>query len=359
MDIVSINTLIFANDVMFLSMKKISLSGSHYEIGYSHGKALAGEIKRFYSLFLTKLAKRDVSIETALEITRKLGKCIEKYTPDLIEEVRGIADGSKMGYESVLSLNCMFEIPRIAGRKEIHYCTVWGVTDGRKCLAVQNLDLASEYGEFLTHFSISPVNKEPVLLLAMPGMVGMMGMNGNGLVFSGTTVSSREVSYGLPKPFIGRTILHNCDTVIDATEFLQNVPKTTGGNPLLADARGGLRVLECSAIKCAVLTPEKGYVASTNHYTDDDLFGLSPPDTESSKARLGRINWLLEHTKDRDLDEMLSFARDHEHSPDNLTICRHGSISTVSSLVFIPSERCIWIASGLPCSTYYQQYYVK
>jgi len=77
---------------------------------------------------------------------------------------------------------------------------------------------------------------------------------------------------------------------IDATEFLQNIPRTTGGNPLLADARGGLRVLECSAIKCVVLHPEKGCIASTNHYTDDDLFGLSPPNTESSKERFERIN---------------------------------------------------------------------
>lgn len=340
-------------------MKIISLSGTHYEIGYDHGKALAGEIRRFYSLFLTKLAERDVSTGTALKIAKKFSECIEKHAPDLLEEVRGIADGAKIEYDSVLSLNCMFEIPRIAGKKEIHYCTVWGVTDGRKCLAAQNLDLASEYGGFLTLFRISPVDKRAVLLQAMPGMVGMLGMNRDGLVFSGTTVSSREVRYGLPKPFIGRTILHNCDNVDSATEFLQNVPRTTGGNPLLADARGGLRVLECSAVKCAVFHPEKGYVASTNHYTDDDLFGLSPPDTGSSQARLERITRLLEHWKGGDLDEMFSFARDHEHFPDNMTICRHGSISTVSSLVFVPSEKCIWIASGLPCSTGFRQYYVK
>ena len=338
-------------------MKLISLSGSHYEIGYGHGKALAGEIRRFYDLFLAKLAERNISIETALAIARKFGGCIEKYTPGLLDEVRGIADGATMEYESVLSLNCMFEIPRIAGRSELHYCTVWGVTDGRECLAAQNLDLASEYGEFLTLFRISPDNERTVLLQAMPGMVGMLGMNGDGLVFSGTTVSSREARYGLPKPFIGRTILHTCDNVTDATEFLQKVPRTTGGNPLLADARGGLRVLECSAVKCAVFLPDKGYIASTNHYTDDDLFGLSPPDTESSKARLERINWLLEHMKERGLDEMLSLARDHEHSPDNLTICRHGSISTVSSLVFVPAQRCIWVTDGLPCRTRFQQYY--
>lgn len=340
-------------------MKLISLSGSHYEIGYSYGKTLESEIRRFYELFLVKLVERDISTETALTIARKFCVYIEKYTPDLLEEVRGIADGAKMEFESVLSLNCMFEIPRIVGRKDIHYCTVWGVTDGKTCLAAQNLDLASEYCKFLTLFRISPDRERTVLLQAMPGMVGMLGMNEDGLVFSGATVSSRETHYGLPKSFISRNILQTCNSVIDATEFLQNIPKTTGGNPLLADVRGCLQVLECSADKCIVLHTGKEYVASTNHYTDDDLFGLSPPDTESSKVRLERINWLLEHMKKRDLDEMFSFARDHEHSPDNLTICRHGSISTVSSLVFVPAERCIWITNGLPCNTHFQQYYVK
>jgi len=87
-------------------------------------------------------------------------------------------------------------------------------------------------------------------------------MNGDGLAFSGTTVSSREAHYGLPKPFIGRTILHTFDNVTGATEYLQKISRTTGGNPLLADARGGLRVLECSSVKCVVLHPDKGYVGT-------------------------------------------------------------------------------------------------
>jgi predicted choloylglycine hydrolase len=159
-----------------------------------------------------------------------------------------------------------------------------------------------------------------MLLEAMPDMIGMLGMNQEGLVFIGTTVSSRQVSYGLPKPFICRSILRNCNNVKEATEALLDFPRTTGGNALLVDASGDLRIAECSSVKCAVIYPEKGYVAVTNHYADDDLFGLSLPDIASSQARLRRIKWLLEHAEKLDLEEMFSFTRDHEHTPDSFTI---------------------------------------
>lgn len=339
-------------------MRLLSLRGSHHDIGHSHGEALSREIKRFCSLFHTKLVANDIGLGTALRISEKFCRFIEKHTPDLLVEAKGIADGAGIEQEIILSLNCMFEIPRIAGRKEIHYCTAWGVTDGRQCIAAQNLDLAREYGEFLTLFQISPPGKRAVLLQAMPGMISMLGMNREGLVFTGTTVSSRQASYGLPKPFISRTILHDCSNATDATRVLLDFPRTTGGNVLLADASGSLRAVECSAAKCAVIYPENGYVAATNHYTDDDLFGLSPPDTASSEARLGRIRWLLENAEKRDLETMFYFTRDHAHAPDDLTICRHGSISTVSSLIFLPHMRDIWIAAGQPCTGSFRRYRV-
>lgn len=340
-------------------MKLISLRGSHYDIGYEHGDATALEILKFCRLFHAKLAANNISRDTAVKIAGKFGKCTDKYAPWLLEEIRGIADGAGMKYETILSLNCMFEIPRIVGKKELHYCTVWGVTDGKQCIAVQNLDLAREYGELLTLMHIAPAGKRSVFLLVLPGMVGMMGMNQDGLSFSGTTVSSREARYGVPKPFLGRSIMHNCSNVHEAARALRDAPRTTGGNAMLADAHGGMQIIECSAVKCALIEPQNGYVASTNHYTDDDLYGLSPPDTTSSEARLARIRWLLEHAEKRDLETMFSIACDHEHEPDDLTICRHGSISTVSSLVFVPSEKCIWIAGGLPCSSSFKQYHVR
>lgn len=339
-------------------MDIISLRGSHYDIGYEHGEVKTREILEFCRLFHAKLAANKISRGSAVKIAEKFGEHTGKYAPWLLEEIRGIADGAGMKYETVLSLNCMFEIPRIVGKKEIHYCTVWGVTDGKQCMAVQNLDLAREYGELLTLMRIAPTGKRSVLLLVLPGMVGMMGMNRDGLSFSGTTVSSKEVRYGVPKPFLGRSILHNCSNVTEAADVLGDAPRTTGGNAMLADASGGLNIIECSAVKCALIGPQNGFVASTNHYTDDDLFGLSPPDTTSSEARLARIRWLLENSQKRDLDTMFSFASDHEHEPDDLTICRHGGISTVSSLVFVPQEKCIWAAGGLPCSNSFKQYYV-
>jgi hypothetical protein len=190
-------------------------------------------------------------------------------------------------------------------------------------------------------------------------MLGMMGMNEHGLVFSGTTVSSKKVKYGVPKPFLGRTILNTCTTAKEAVDCLLKAPRTTGGNAMLLDAQGGFYIVECAADRCAVLHPEKQHLFSANHYTDGKLTPLSPTDDiESSRARLERIQELFSQAERYDCETLKSFARDHNGEPGNLTICRHGDISTVSSVIFDPSNRRMWLATGLPCQSEYQEYFV-
>lgn len=340
-------------------MKTLELTGSHYEIGYTYGIQAKPCIWRFIDIFFSKLSSLKVDKPTAFEIASRLEEHVKQYAPSLLEEVRGLADGAEREYEEVLSLNCIFEIPRIAGKKEAHYCTVWGSVERERVIAVQNLDLAAEYAELLHLLHIVPDEGKRIRLQALAGMLGMMGMNQDGLVFSGTTVSSKKVKYGVPKPFLSRSILGNRTTAQEAVDCLLTAPRTTGGNAMLLDAQGGFYIVECAADRCAVLHPEKPYLFSTNHYTDGKLTPLSPTDDiESSRARLERIQELLSETERYDLETLKSFARDHNGNPGNLSICRHGDISTVSSVIFDPSNRRMLIATGPPCQNEYKEYFV-
>ncbi len=340
-------------------MKTLELSGSRYEIGYGYGVQAREYVWKFIDIFFSKLESLRINKEAAFEISGRLEEYVKEYSPVLLEEVRGLADGADKDYEEILSLNCIFEIPRIAGTKEAHYCTVWGSVADGGVIAVQNLDLAAEYADLLHLVRIVLDDGLRIRLQALAGMLGMMGMNQDGLVFSGTTVSSKKVKYGVPKPFLGRTILNTCSTAEQAVDCLLKAPRTTGGNAMFLDAVGGFYVVECSAEQCAVIHPEKQHLFSTNHYTDGKLTPLSPTDDiESSKARLERIQELFSHTDRYDFETLKSFARDHDGDPGNLTICRHGDISTVSSVIFEPSKRRMWLATGLPCRNGYQEYSV-
>jgi isopenicillin-N N-acyltransferase-like protein len=340
-------------------MKTLEVSGSHHEIGVSYGSQAKECVEKFLNIFFSKLESLKVNREKAFEIAERLEEHVKQYAPALLDEIQGIAEGADKDYNEILSLNCIFEIPRIAGKKEAHYCTVWGSVVNGEVIAIQNLDLASEYAELLHLLHITPERGKRIRVQVLAGMLGMMGMNEDGLVFSGTTVSSKKVKYGVPKPFLGRSILNTCTTAKQAVDCLLKAPRTTGGNAMLLDAEGGFYIVECSAEKCAVLHPEQHYLFSTNHYTDCNLEPLSPTDDiESSKARLKRIQELFANTEKHDLETLKKFARDHDGEPGNLTICRHGNISTVSSIIFEPAKRRMWIASGLPCENEYTEYTV-
>ena len=125
-------------------MKTLELFGSHYEIGYGYGVQARENVWKFIDIFFSKLESSRINKETAFEISGRLEEYVREYSSVLLEEVWGLADGADRDYKAVLSLNCIFEIPRIAGTKEAHYCTVWGAVDGG-VIAVQNLDLAAEY----------------------------------------------------------------------------------------------------------------------------------------------------------------------------------------------------------------------
>ena len=71
---------------------------------------------------------------------------IERHTPELLEEVRGIADGSGLTFEAVYAAQLMDEEWWIiAEEKANHHCSSLGVVaePGRRAFVAQNMDLVA------------------------------------------------------------------------------------------------------------------------------------------------------------------------------------------------------------------------
>ncbi len=90
-----------ADPTLGKEIQVLVLEGSPYERGLTHGKTLKKDIHEVVALWKAQLASQsktdaDAFIETFLEETN-FAPAIEKWTPDLLEEVRGIADGAEEG----------------------------------------------------------------------------------------------------------------------------------------------------------------------------------------------------------------------------------------------------------------------
>jgi isopenicillin-N N-acyltransferase like protein len=92
-------------------MLDVHCTGSPYEIGFQHGRAaksqVCGSILFYKSLFqrVAKLSWREVYVE-ALKFMPMLQKGWNFY----VEEMRGLADGAEVEFESVLAVNVRTEI---------------------------------------------------------------------------------------------------------------------------------------------------------------------------------------------------------------------------------------------------------
>ena len=92
--------------------------GAPYEIGYNHGKSHPDRVRKSYEYNLKSCLERgDVTKEELVRIAMGFVKPVERYNPDYIEEVQGIADGAGMKFEELMVLNSRTELQKLGWNK--------------------------------------------------------------------------------------------------------------------------------------------------------------------------------------------------------------------------------------------------
>lgn len=90
-------------------IREVKLSGSGYELGLQHGKLFRKEIDEIIKKMKQNTAdilKKDAEqVLTEFLAYAQFTDDIKKYTPELYEEVRGIAEGSGQTFNDIFVLN--------------------------------------------------------------------------------------------------------------------------------------------------------------------------------------------------------------------------------------------------------------
>jgi isopenicillin-N N-acyltransferase-like protein len=90
-----------------IKLKIVEVSGSHYEMGFQYGKAcpeIPDMLIMTYGLFGGREKIQgflDATIPVYLSHT-------ERYAPEIVEEMRGMADGSDLAFKDILFLNITY-----------------------------------------------------------------------------------------------------------------------------------------------------------------------------------------------------------------------------------------------------------
>ncbi len=352
-------------------LNAVTFSGSGYELGLQHGKALKKEIsevigawKKNTSFNLKKDA--DIVLKDFFEYA-KFDKAIKKWTPELYNEIRGIADGSNQELNDVMVLNLLDEFWVYIANLQNHHCSSLGVParNGKPGYISQNMDLENYTDGFQVLMRLNRTDERPEqLILTHPGLIALNGMNEQRIGVCVNTLMQLKASLsGLPVAFVIRRIINSTDKD-ELLSFIQTVNHASGQNYIIG-IRGEVYDFEASANQVVRFNPmnENGTVYHTNHpiVNDDIKPGFekyNPKLQEELKPYSSNSHIRLEAVENRmtsnlDIDDGLIKetlrSRDNEDNPVCRTNSENGGGFTFASIIMTFSENpYIQILAGPP-----------
>jgi isopenicillin-N N-acyltransferase-like protein len=306
------------------NLRVLSLEGTPYERGFTHGKALKTEIHALVKLWKASLEKStqsdpDIIIKKFLDKTGFQME-IKKWTPELWEEVKGIAEGSGVDLDTMYAFQLVDEMWVLDREILSEHCTTVGTIKTKETPAIvaQNLDIPIFYHGFQTLFRIKDPDRDmETLLFTFPGFIAANGINSRSVAVVVNAVQQLEHARdGLPVAFVIRGILQR-ETYDDAVKFIKSIKHGAPQNYMIGGSEK-VASYECSTTNAIEFLPFKGarFTYHTNHplknrnYTPQflqflDRKNVSPDEYEFSCPRFQSLQYILKDNSSRlDVDVM-------------------------------------------------------
>lgn len=365
-------------------VRKIVLRGKGRARGRAHGEELRDLVLEQQERW-TQALQDDIGLSPEPYLDRLFAEtnfmpAIERWTPDLLEEVRGIAEGAGTDFRLTLARQLSDEEPWF--RREIWLqsriakgCSSLGVdaAPDRPALIAQNMDMPLWHdGHQVLLHSIDPDSPVEVLSYTVAGKISLAGLNsaGVGICCNSMNQLDHDVN-GLPEDFVVRGFLSQ-PTLAAGLDFMHRVPHASPQNYVVGGPGQPVVDLEVSASSIhRYRTPgTTDRVLHTNHplVNPDDgpwrrLRELLPPDLfatrfrSTSQARLAALHRLLGRPDQPVTPDTIRAAFSQHDGP----VCRHGEVEgrrdafTLGCLIMELSDRpSLHVAAGPPCSTPFQ-----
>jgi hypothetical protein len=364
----------------------ITIVGTSYERGIQHGQKLKKEIEEVYSKWkknITNTLNKDAdSLLNAFLNSTNFEPSIKKWTPELLEEVRGISDGSGQKYNDVFAFQLLDEfmvfVDSINNSKRQN-CSCIGVssTTTHPAYTAQNMDLENYMNGYQVLLHIKKSTDVPEqYLLTCAGLIVTTGMNEYGISVNANTLMELKSSPdGLPVAYFIRGIL-NKQKREEVFSFLNSIKLASGQNYVIG-IQDSIYDFETSATQITRFYPnkeQKGIVFHTNH-------SLFNHDVKSwyqdyhNKVISGETKIMNSETRYSALEKRLTIpineisqkiikstlkSKDSEDHPICRTYKEGGIYFTFGSVVYtltgVPS---VQVTKGPPDQNEYKEYFFR
>lgn len=339
-------------------MKKIpflSVSGSHFDCGFQIG-AYFTDIIHSYIKLCHEDSTLSISWRDCLDATPKYLAPTQKYFPEVIEEMNGVAKGARVDPIELFATGIEEFSSDFFHTKA---CTdiIYLPPASNHTLVTHNNDLNPDMVDFLTQVEWNFADGTAMYTIGSLGYGVSSGINSSGLVLSGNELAPNDVKIGIPRGYIARAILSAKD-INSAIAITTNKDRASSYNNIIS-VRGKSVSVEASATDYDLLYPENGILVHSNDFVSPKMtkFEGQPNYTTSIERRRRGIELATLAPKPIDLTLAKTFLSDHgdNNIRGNDTICRHGPFPTLNAFVVDLDDGIVEITHGSPCENKFEK----
>ncbi|MFJ8926422.1 C45 family autoproteolytic acyltransferase/hydrolase [Streptomyces sp. NPDC102364] len=364
----------------------IDISGTPLERGRQYGEAVRPQLHAAIGYY--EQAFGQSAGLTWDRVTARAARWLEPvrdYAPELLDEMRGIADGAGVDVLDVLALNARGEVIYDRSFKDMgaseesqepeepaEGCTsfaAYGEASGDGHVwAGQNWDWRAGVADTVVMIRIEQPPKPTVIMQVEAGQIGRQGANSAGIALNANGLGGRfNDAIGLPQTVIRRSVL-DTHTVTDALDILCRTRAHIASNALLTCREGFAVDLETTPASIGWMHPADGLLVHGNHYQAGVPAALAAdyrPMSSDSLLRVPRAEQGLAALRgSTGADESRKLIKqamsDHLGLPESL--CTHPDVrkpelkhwmTLVSSCVDLTTGD-YHVTAGTPCDREYQ-----
>jgi isopenicillin-N N-acyltransferase-like protein len=355
------------------------------ERGRQYGEAAREPIAASLAFYIESMTQKSgLSWPEILDRAPAWVPVIEAYLPDIVDELRGIAEGAGRGFEEILALNSRGELtkgnpftadrPDEDRRTEDEGCTSFAMLQQANALghvwAGQNWDLWDAIAETVVVLRIAQPGKPTIICHVEAGQVGRHGANSAGIALNANGLGAGfGTGLGVPGTFVRRKVLESWD-MHDALDAIFGVRQNLSSNLLLTHRDGFAIDVETTPGRHGWMYPTDGLLVHGNHFQSFvpvQIDRTYKPFSVDSLYRTPRVEEGLSTARvDGTTEEAVqtivrTTMSDHFGHPN--AVCQHvdprrqelNRYSTIVSSLVDLTTGAYRLTHGLPCANSYQQ----
>jgi hypothetical protein len=334
-------------------LKLVECSGPPLKIGRQYGEQAREEIQKDLELRCRHADKHRLEIFSGIA-----AQVLQTYLPDVLAELKGIAEGAQVDLAQVLFANHVDTFG-----SEVERCTPVILRNSPEgtIIAKNNDGPVHEHYPFIIR-KCTPDKGIPFIQITYAGwLCGLDCMNAEGLASTHGSVGSVFDKSGLRVDIRLKAyqLIQTCRTTDEFIAGLSETPLTGKGfNIAVGDAEGNTAMLDAAVPFIAVSGRNKKFDYATNIYKSPGLENadMRPPGKRDICVyRYGYLKWLEETNPPENLDDIKKLLSCHEPWAP----CRHGGVhgsKTFWSMINLTASGKILVAHGSPCQNEYKEY---